>query len=196
MENDDQKNVLRRQPQWRSLYFYQKSEVLYQMTFVFVKRYLKTGDRTIDQMVQAARSGKQNIVEGSEELREDYEDYLKTRHLPVWGPKHPRYEKLVKFCKRHNQLTEYQPFFEKWNDEELANLGLSLCHFIDRMMTTYEKHLQKTFVTEGGIRERMKAARLNYRTNQQGEISRLRQELKDARQQIERLKGLVGLEKG
>ena len=95
MENDDQKNVLRRQPQWRSLYFYQKSEVLYQMTFVFVKRYLKTGDRTIDQMVQAARSGKQNIVEGSadgvtsmemeiklmnvarssiEELREDYED--------------------------------------------------------------------------------------------------------------------------
>jgi len=217
MENDDQKNVLRRQPQWRSLYFYQKSEVLYQMTFVFVKRYLKTGDRTIDQMVQAARSGKQNIVEGSadgvtsmemeiklmnvarssiEELREDYEDYLKTRHLPIWGPKHPRYEKLIKFCKRHNQLTEYQPFFEKWNDEELANLGLSLCHFIDRMMTTYEKHLQKTFVTEGGIKERMKAARLNYRTNQQEEISRLRKELKDARQEIERLKELVGLEKG
>ena len=116
MENDDQKNVLRRQPQ------------------------------SIDQMVQAARSGKQNIVEGSadgvtsmemeiklmnvarssiEELREDYEDYLKTRHLTVWGPKHPRYEKLVKFCKRHNQLTEYQPFFEKWNDEELAD-----CRFV------------------------------------------------------------------
>ena len=135
-----------------------------------------------------------NVARSSiEELREDYEDYLKTRHLTVWGPKHPRYEKLVKFCKRHNQLTEYQPFFEKWNDEELANLGLSLCHFIDRMMTTYEKHLQKSFVTEGGIKERMKAARLNYRTNQQEEISRLRQELKDARQEIERLKGLAGL---
>ena len=60
-------------------------------------------------------------------------------------------------------------------------------------MTTYEKHLQKTFVTEGGIKERMKAARLNYRTNQQEEISRLQQELEDARQEIERLKGLAGL---
>ena len=48
-------SVLRRQPNWESLYFYQKSQVLYQMTFVFAQRYLKRGDRTIDQMVQAAR---------------------------------------------------------------------------------------------------------------------------------------------
>lgn len=64
MENENSKTVLRRQPQWKTLYFYQKSEVLYLLTFTFVKRYLRSGDRTIDQMVQAARSGKQNIVEG------------------------------------------------------------------------------------------------------------------------------------
>ena len=60
--------VLRKQPNWEGLYFYQKSNVLYQLTFVFTKRFLTRGDRTIDQMVQAARSGKQNIVEGSQQL--------------------------------------------------------------------------------------------------------------------------------
>lgn len=57
--------VLRQQTNWKELFFYQKSEVLYQLTFVFCKRFLPAyGDRTVDQMVQAARSGKQNIVEG------------------------------------------------------------------------------------------------------------------------------------
>ena len=56
--------VLRKQANWEDLYFYQKSNVLYQMTFVLTKRFLTKGDRTIDQMSQAARSGKQNIVEG------------------------------------------------------------------------------------------------------------------------------------
>ena len=60
-----EKPVLRKQANWEGLYFYQKSNVLYQLTFSFTKRFLTRGDRTIDQMVQAARSGKQNIVEGS-----------------------------------------------------------------------------------------------------------------------------------
>ena len=93
--------VLRGQTRWKDLYFYQKANVLHLMTFDFVKRYLHRGDLTIDQMVQAARSGKQNIVEGAEdgttsmemeiklmnvarssihELREDYEDYLTSIH--------------------------------------------------------------------------------------------------------------------
>lgn len=61
---DKEKDVLRKQSNWEGLYFYQKSNVLYQLTFVFTKRFLIRGDRTIDQMIQAARSGKQNIVEG------------------------------------------------------------------------------------------------------------------------------------
>jgi four helix bundle protein len=90
---------------YQTLISYQKSEVVYQITYRFCERFLKKGDRTVDQMVQAARSGKQNIVEGSkaattskemeikltnvaraslEELLEDYRDYLKVRDLPVW----------------------------------------------------------------------------------------------------------------
>ena len=90
---------------YRNLLTYQKSDVIFQGTAVFVKRFLERGDRTIDQMVQAARSGKQNIIEGSEasatsketelkltnvakasleELLEDYLDYLKIRSLPEW----------------------------------------------------------------------------------------------------------------
>ena len=57
-------HFLRRQANWEELYFYKKTDVLYQLTFAFTKRFLKMGDRTIDQMVQAARSGKQNIAEG------------------------------------------------------------------------------------------------------------------------------------
>lgn len=57
--------VLRQQDRWESLHFYKKCEVLYQFTVVFCRRFLPLyGDRTVDQMIQAARSGKQNIVEG------------------------------------------------------------------------------------------------------------------------------------
>ena len=219
MENkqDSVKQVLRRQPRWETLYFYQKSVVLYQMTFFFTKRFLRKGDRTVDQMVQAARSGKQNIVEGSadgvtsmemeiklmnaargsiQELQKDYEDYLVSRGQEVWIQGHQRYERMLLFCRTHNRLEDYQPYFEKWSDEEMANVALTLCHMVDRMMTTYEKQLEADFVTEGGIRERMTAARLGYRTNQKEEIASLKQELEVLKRQnaelekeIKRLRG-------
>lgn len=205
--------VLRKQSNWESLYFYQKSQVLYQLTFIFVQRYLKRGDRTIDQMVQAARSGKQNIVEGSadgvtsmemeiklmnvarssiKELKEDYEDYLVSRQLRLWQKNHPRYDKMVDFCKQHNKLEDYQPYFDKWDDETMANVALLLCHFVDRMMTNYEQRLEKTFVEEGGIKERMTAARVGYRTNQKDELNRLQQENEQLRAELERLKAGKG----
>lgn len=200
--------VLRKQPNWEGLYFYQKSNVLYQLTFVFTKRFLTRGDRTIDQMVQAARSGKQNIVEGSadgvtsmemelkllnvarssiKELKEDYEDYITSRHLLRWQPGHERYDGMLKFCRKHNRIEEYQSFFEKWTDEEMANIALTLCHMVDRMMTTYQKQQEETFVKEGGIKERMTAARLGYRTNQREEIERLKRELEQANRRIAEL---------
>ena len=76
-------SVLRKQTNWEELYFYQKSQVLYQLTFVFAQRYLKRGDRTIDQMVQAARSGKQNIVEGSADGVASMEMEIKLMSTPV-----------------------------------------------------------------------------------------------------------------
>ncbi|MBR4534560.1 MAG: four helix bundle suffix domain-containing protein [Bacteroidaceae bacterium] len=188
-------HFLRPQANWQSLYFYQKTVALYQLTYAFTKRYLGYTDRTIDQMVQAARSGKQNIVEGStdgvtsteievrlmnvargsvKELREDYEDYIATRHLVQWKQGHPRFDPLLDFCRHHNKAEDYTPFLDNMNDEELANLALTLCHFIDKMMTKHLTKLEHDFVEEGGIRERMTAARLGRRQTQNQEITALK----------------------
>ena len=210
------KSVLRKQSNWEGLYFYQKANVLYQLTFVFTKRFLKRGDRTIDQMVQAARSGKQNIVEGSadgvtsmemelkllnvarasmKELKEDYEDYIVSRRLTRWTVGNPRYDGMLKFCRKHNKIEDYEGYFDKWTDEEMANIALTLCHMVDKMMTTYEKQKEEEFVTEGGIKERMTAARLGYRTNQREEIERLKRELEAANRRIAELEAKLA-EKG
>jgi len=191
-------SVLRPQTKWENLYFYQKTVVLYQMTVVFCRRFLpKYGDRTVDQMVQAARSGKQNIVEGYadgvtstelelkllnvaraslKELKEDYVDYLAARKLPLWDKNHPRYDGLLKFCRAHNKVEEYMGFFDKWTDEELANCANTLCHMVDKMMATHLEKKAEDFKENGGIRERMTAVRLGRRQSQNEEIAALKAE--------------------
>ena len=145
-------------------------------------------------MLQAARSGKQNIVEGSadgasstemelkllniarasiKELKEDYEDYLNTRNLLIWNKKHPKFSKMLEYCRIHNQSNEYEPLLPKMSDEKIANMALTLCHMIDKMMMKYQGTLEKRFVAEGGIHERMTAARLGYRNQQQKTITEL-----------------------
>ena len=198
--------VLRAQTNWERLYFYQKTVVLYQMTYVFCKRFLpKHGDRTVDQMVQAARSGKQNIVEGCadgvtstemelkllnvargsiKELKEDYLDYIRSRGLALWNAKHPRYDGLLNFCRTHNALEVYEPFFDKWTDEELANCANTLCHMVDRMLTTHLAKKEADFTENGGIRERMTAARLGRRRTQNEEIAALKAENASLRREI------------
>ena len=183
--------VLRKASNWKELYFYQKANTLYQLTFAFCERFLpKYGDRTVDQMVQAARSGKQNIIEGSEdgktstemelkllnvarssigELCEDYQDHIVKHHLPFWDNSHPRYGTMLTFTQQHNALEDYEPYFAKWSEEEMANIGLTLCHQVDAMMNGYLRSLEKQFVTEGGIKERMYAARTGYRQSQEEE---------------------------
>ena len=113
-------SILKNQTKWEDLYYYRKTVVLYQMTIVFCRRFLpKHGDRTVDQMVQAARSGKQNIVEGLadgvtstemelkllnvarasiKELKEDYLDYLTAHGLVRWKVGHPRFGALLAFA--------------------------------------------------------------------------------------------------
>lgn len=205
--------VLRKQTNWKNLWFYQKTVVLYQMTYVFTRRFLpQYGDRTVDQMVQAARSGKQNIVEGSadgvtsmemelkllnvarssiQELLEDYEDYLPTHHLTKWTQGHPRFDSMLRYCRTHNHVGDYEKFFEKWTDEEMANIGITLCRMVDKMMMTYQQKKDEEFVTEGGIRERMTAARLGYRTNQRETIERLSQEVNALKQENAMLKNKI-----
>ena len=202
--------VLRAQTNWEKLYFYQKTVVLYQMTYIFCQRFLpKYGDRTVDQMVQAARSGKQNIVEGCadgvtstemelkllnvarasiKELKEDYLDYIRSRGLTLWNAKHPRYNGLLSFCRTHNALEDYEPFFDKWTDEELANCANTLCHMVDRMLTTHLAKKEADFTENGGIRERMTAARLGRRQTQNEEIAALKAENASLRREIAALK--------
>ncbi len=199
-------HVLRKQAVWTHLRFYQKTEVLYQMTVVFCKRFLPAhGDRTVDQMVQAARSGKQNIVEGCSagctstetefrllnvarasvlELQEDFVDYLKAHHTGVWDRQHDRYDGMLTFCRAHNELPEYEQFFWQWSDEEMANVGYSLCRMVDKMMTSYLQQLEQLFTEQGGIKERMTAVRLDARQEQTEQIAALRKENEALQQQL------------
>ncbi len=208
--NSHSGSVLKQQTNWRDLWFYKKAVVLYQLTYVFTRRFLPAyGDRTVDQMVQAARSGKQNIVEGTadgvtstemelkllnverasiQELLEDYEDYIVAHRLVKWIQGHERYDLMLTYCREHNELADYEKFFEKWSNEEMANIAVTLCRMIDKMMSTYQKQKEDDFVKNGGIRERMTAARLGYRNIQQQTIDDLTNQLETLKEENNTLK--------
>ena len=205
-----QSPILKRQTVWENLWFYQKAKALYGITFHFAHRFLSRGDRTIDQMIQAARSGKQNIVEGSadgmtstemelkllnvaraslKELREDYEDYLMARGLSQWDFHHPRYDRLLKFCRTRNRAEDYgEALLVTLSDEKIANLAITLCHIVDRMMVSYLGALQRRFTEEGGIRERMTAARLGYRNAQKEIIAALQRDIAQLKEENRQLR--------
>ncbi len=209
MENEKIPSVLKKQTNWNELYFYQKSDVLYQLSFVFCERFIHLfKDRTRDQVIQAARSCKQNIVEGLadgvtstemqlklvnvaraslKELREDYEDYIKSRHLHFYESKEPRYDAMLNYCRSHNKLEEYEPFFTMWSDEEMCNYAISLCHMVDKMLMSFLARLDREFVTEGGIKERMHRARTGYRQQQDERLKLLETEHPQLQRQIESL---------
>ena len=211
--DDGTASVLRKAVVFEELRFYQRSDVLYQLTQIFCQRFLpKYGDRTVDQMVQAARSTKQNIAEGSsdgqtstaielnllgiargsnKELLEDYKDYLKRKGMDEWFGKNPRFERMHDFCKFHSKYEDYKEFLPKMNDEELANMAICLCHQIDKALTSYIQRKDREFTTEGGIRERMTAARLEQRETQKEIIARQQREIEALQKEVERLKGLL-----
>lgn len=190
------KTFLPQHGHYRHLRVYQVTEMIYDITYYFTQHYLKKGDRTIDQMVQAARSGKQNIAEGNqaaatsseteikltnvakaslEELLVDYEDYLRVRNLQQWGNLHPRYEKM-RACARSDEFrNDYASKIRQMNDEEIANLCITLIHqailMLNRLLTT----MQNRFVTEGGIKERMHQARTGFRENRDARLAELEQ---------------------
>ena len=198
METHPPQRVLKQVVNYKNLHFYQKSDVLNQLTCIFCQRFLPLcGDRTVDQMVQAARSCKQNIVEGSEdgatsseteiklinvarssndELREDYLDFIKKHNLPLWIPGHERFNPMQEYTRRHNALEDYLPYAEKWVPEEFANICLTLCYQVDAMMNSYLQRLEKQFVEQGGIKERMYAARTGYRKQQDEKMKNLESE--------------------
>ena len=95
------------------------------------------------------------------------------------------------FCRHHNKVEDYQPFFQRWSDEEMANIALTLCYMTDSMLNKYLISLENDFVELGGIKERMHAARTGYRKQQDEEFAALKEKVKEQDAEIERLKNLL-----
>ena len=186
--NSDKPNTfLPQHGHYRNLRVYKVTEIIYDITYYFTQKYLIKGDRTIDQMIQAARSGKQNIAEGNqaaatsseteikltnvakaslEELLTDYEDYLRVRNLQQWGQLHPRYDALRQYARSESIMQDYAQQIKRMNDEEISNLCITLIHQATYMLHKLLTTMQKRFITEGGIKEQMYNARANYRNTQ------------------------------
>lgn len=173
---------------YRDLLAFQKTECIYDITVLFVRKYLHIGDRTIDQMVQAARSGKQNIAEGCaasttsseteikllnvakaslQELLLDYEDYLRVNNLNKWTIGNPRLEKLRSVCTEHNDSAYYRGIFDKCTSEMAANMAITLIHQADMVLRRLIERAKSDFLKHGGIREQMTRGRLKYRKEQE-----------------------------
>ena len=80
------------------------------------------------------------------------------------------------------------PYADKWSAEEFCNTLLTLCHITDKMMCSYLKVLEKRFVEQGGIKERMHAARTGYRQAQDDLLERLKTENEQLKAEVQRLK--------
>ncbi len=170
---------------YQTLLSFQKAEVVYDVTFRFAHRFLDRGDRTIDQMIQAARSGKKNILEGSkaattsketevkltnvgrsslEELLDDYKEYLRVRDKAMWD-KDSREAQFVRRLGRKTPQTYelYREFVESRPPEVVANIAICLIHQANYLIDRQLIRLERDFLEEGGLRERMTRARLAQR---------------------------------
>jgi len=167
---------------YMKLISYQKAEIVYDATFYFTKRFYSKFDRTIDQMVQAARSGKQNIAEASmasgtsketeikltnvaraslEELLIDYQDFLRVKGLSEWSKEH----KLTQHLRALNLIKDgnYETFrrgIEHENPEICANVIIGLIKVATYLLFHQIERLEQDFLKNGGLRERMTKARL------------------------------------
>ena len=166
---------------YQGLQSYQMAEIVYDATIVFCDRFIDRRSRTHDQMVQAARSGKQNIAEGSmasgtskktelkligvaraslEELLLDFQDFLRQRGLPLWGKEHEQALAVRKLAYNKNRSYEtYKTYVEQSSPEVAANTMLCLIHQTNYLLDQLLRALEKDFLKEGGFTERLYNAR-------------------------------------
>ena len=187
---------------YRNLKSFQLAQLCVDITVRFVELYIPKNSRTVDQMVQAARSGVQNIAEGSvaaatskrtelkltnvaraslEELRLDYEDYLRQHAATIWSKEHPLTQEFIN--QRISSMEEFRTFVQNSKQHPslsvevsscplqsviVANAVLLLlnvaCHLLDRQLV----RLAADFENEGGFSERMYQQRLQKRKNKNG----------------------------
>jgi four helix bundle suffix protein len=173
---------------YQTLLSFQKAEVVYDITFRFAHKFLSRGDRTVDQMIQSARSGKKNILEGSkaaltsketeikltnvaraslEELLDDYRDYLRARDLPLWDKDSKEAQYVRKLGRKTPQTYEdYREIVETRPPEVIANIAICLIHQTNYLIDQQLRRLEQDFLKDGGLRERMTRARLQARRKQ------------------------------
>jgi four helix bundle suffix protein len=189
--NDDDSGFLPPHGNYEELLSFQKAEVIYDITFRFAHQHLSKKDRTIDQMIQSARSGKKNILEGSkaaktssemelrltnvaraslEELLDDYKDYLRVRDLPIWDKDSKEAQYVRRMGRKTPQTYEmYREFVETRPPEVVANIALCLLHQTNYLLDQQIRRLEADFLKNGGIKERMMRARLQARERQRGQ---------------------------
>jgi four helix bundle suffix protein len=170
---------------YQNLKSYQMAEIVYDATVYFCEKYIDKGSRTRDQMIQAARSGKQNIVEGSmvsgvsketeikligvaraslEELLVDYKDFLRVQQLNLWDKNDKRAVEIRNIAKRPNRsFLSYKTYIENPSLEIVVNTIIILIHQTNYLLDQQIRKLEEIFIKEGGIREKMLKARLNER---------------------------------
>lgn len=179
---------------YRSLRVFHITETIYDLTMVFAAKFIRPGSRTRDQIEQAARSGRQNIAEGSaasttsketeikltnvakaslEELLLDYEDYLRQNQLSQWSKDHSRTLRLRAYVKSREFDENPLQFADRLNAEEFCNLCITLINQATYMLRKLLDTQQQQFLQNGGIKEQMYRARLAYRDNQKSDKSDL-----------------------
>ena len=159
---------------------YRKSVIICDVTEMFINRALPRGSRTVDQMRQAARSCKQNIVEGASdgtvsiemcikllgvargsvrELLEDYSDFLRQHDLEIWDKDDARTKATRSYCIRHDEPRSFTAKCRERSDETVANIMLTQIRQIDSMLASVLKKVEAEFIMSGGIKEAMSQAR-------------------------------------
>ena len=173
---------------YRNLKSYQTSEIVYDATVAFCDRFIDRRSRTHDQMVQAARSGKQNIAEGSmasgtskktelklvgvaraslEELLLDYQDFLRQKGLPLWDKGHAEAQGVRKLAyEAHRSYETYRTYIEKASHEVAANTVICLVHQANYLLDQLMRQLEQQFVSEGGFTEKLYRVRHEARKKQ------------------------------
>lgn len=170
---------------YKKLISYQKTDVIYCLTYYFVEHYIRYNDRTKDQMLQAARSGKQNIIEGCaasvtsakteirllnvakaslQELIEDFEDYLKTRGHRQWEEHSVELEAMRRLGQTHNDANFFMQIAQTRPPETIANMCIVLIKQADYLLYRQLKRLEKDFLEHGGFSEKMARLRNNRRS--------------------------------
>ena len=171
---------------YRELQSYKMAEIVYDATIVFCDRFIDKRSRTHDQMVQAARSGKQNIAEGSmasgtskktelkligvaraslEELVIDYQDFLRQRKLLLWGKEHEQAKKIRALAhEKSRSYKTYSAYVEVSPPETVANTLICLIHQTNYLLDQQLRALEKAFLEEGGFTERLYRVRAKART--------------------------------